>query len=158
MTKVKLIPVYDPQAVLKCWKHIADGLEIVLDHSGNDTSMEKVFNDLMSGRLLLWVGFVDNVYSGFVTTSFHSPSINKKFLWIVHCYKKAKVPSEFLLEGLTYLEDFARESSCSAIKFYALEKPWQNKLKALGYEPGYVEYVKPVGEKNEDLQKDHPES
>lgn len=147
--KFKLIPLYDLQAVFNTWKFYVEGIEAVLDNSGTDTSLEKVFNEIMAGRLLLWVGFIDGEYSGFVTTQISDVPTCGRFLWIVHTYKKIKVPSSFLLEGLKRIEEFAREQKCKTIRFYAKEKPWQQKLVALGYTPGYIEYIKEV--RDEDL-------
>ena len=152
MNEFKLIPLYDPEAIFRTWRFIRNGIEAVLENSGDDTSIEKIFNELMAGKLLLWIGFVNNEYVGFVTTQITDVPTCGKFLWIVHAYKKTKVPSMWLLEGLKKLEAFAKERQCKSIRFYAKEKPWQEKLIALGYKPGYIEYVKEV--QNEDLQKD----
>lgn len=153
--KFKLVPLYDLQAVLNTWKYYVPGVEAILNNSGNDTNLEKIYNDVMSGKLLLWVGFVNGAYAGFVTTSFHIVPMKGKFLWIVHTYKKIKVSSTFLLRGLLYLEGFAKDAGCRGIKFYAKEKPWQEKLVRIGYEPGYVEYIKNIGE---DRDEDLPEA
>ncbi len=147
--RFRLIPLYDFQAVFNTWKFYVDGIEAVLSNSGADTNLEKVFNEIMAGRLLLWVGFVNDEYSGFVTTQIQDIPTCGRFLWIVHCYKKPKVPTSFLLKGLQRIEEFAREQKCKSIRFYAKEKPWQQKLIALGYVPGYIEYIKEV--KDEDL-------
>lgn len=139
---LKLIPVYDPNALLRSFNHFVDGIEAVLNNSGADTSFEKIFNELMSGKLLLWASFVDGRYMGFVTTQVTDIPTCGKFLWIVHAYKNPKYHTSWLFEALKVLEKFARERGCSSIRFYAKEKKWQERLVPLGYQPGYIEYVK----------------
>jgi hypothetical protein len=157
-SKFKLVPLYDLQAVLNTWKYYQDGLEAVMDNSGSDASLEKAYNDIMSGKILLWVGFLNGEYGGFVTTSCQTvPGKTYKRLWIHHCYKKAKIPSVWLLAGLRQIEDFARDMGCKEVVFYAKQKPWQEKLVRLGYEPGYIEYIKAIGENDEGLPETGPE-
>jgi len=147
----RLIPVYDLQALFNSWKFYVPGLERVLGNSGDDTSLEKVYNDLMSGRLLLWVGFVNDDYAGFVTTQILDVPGAAKTLWIHHLYKRPKVESTWLFFGLEILNSFAKKYGCTRIKFYGLERPWQAKFEAAGFTRGYVEFVKEVS--NEDLPK-----
>ena len=151
--RFKLIPLYDLNAVLKTWHLYQDGLEMILNNSGEDTNLTKVFNDIMSGKLLLWIGFVDGVYAGFLTTSFQQIFEGPKYGWVVHTYKRISVPTDFLLEGLNQIEVFFKDQQCDYIKFYALKKPWQDKLVLLGYKPMYIEYLKSLKEekKGEDI-------
>jgi len=154
--KFKLLCVYDPGAVLKAWPFVSSGVERILDNAGTDTSMDKILNDLLNGSLLLWMMFIDGAYSGFATTRITSTPPYGKSLWIVHTYKKMKVPTEWMMKALEEIERFAQSQGCTNIRFYALPKPWQEKMKAAGYEPGYVEFVKEIW--NEDLHKDRNES
>lgn len=149
-----LIPVYDLQALFNSWKFYLHGIEAILRNSGDDTSVEKIYNDLMAGRLLLWVAFVNGEYIGFVTTQVLDIPGTEKTLWIVHAYKRLKVNSEWLLESFKELENFARKFQCTRIKFYGMEKPWQEKMINLGFTKGYVEFVKEVS-KDENLQKNN---
>lgn len=150
--ELKLIPLYNLQAVFNTWHFYVQGIEAVLRNSGDDTNLEKIYNEIMAGNLLLWVGMVDGKYAGFVTTCFQDLPMGSRSLWVVHTYKVIKVPTEFLLDGLTIIEKFAKEKGCKSVKFYAKPKRWQDKLMALGYAPGYTEFIKEV--QHEDLPED----
>lgn len=167
---LKLIPVYNLQAVLNTWYLYVDGIEAVLRNSGDDTNIEKIYNEIMAGNLLLWVGLLDGVYAGFLTTCFQEIPMSGRSLWIVHTFKCKKVPTDFLLEGLEIVEKFAREKNCKRLKFYAIRKPWIDKLERLGFKEGYTEFIREVAEqptpgllgpreiKNEDLPISNPQS
>lgn len=147
----KLIPVYNLQAVLNTWNLYVQGIEAVLRNSGDDTNLEKIYNEIMAGNLLLWVAFVNGKYAGFLTTCFADVPMSGKSLWIVHTFKCKKVPTDFLIAGLEIIEEFAREKNCKSLKFYAIRKPWLEKFSYLGYLEGYVEMIKNLngGEPNE---------
>lgn len=140
--KLTLLCVHNGDAIMKAWPTIQDGLEIMLEHAGSDVSLDKIFNDLMSGRLLLWVGMVGGVYSGFVTTQVVEMPPNKRHLWIVHAYKTVKTPTVWLLEAYQEIEKFAISRKCDSIRFYGLRKKWQDKFFTLGFHEGYQEFVK----------------
>ncbi len=140
--RFNLLCVYDAQAILKSWAVITQGLEIMLENAGNDTSLDKIFNDLMAGRLLLWIGMLDGVYVGFVTTQIVDLPPRKKNLWIVHAYKTIRTPTEWLMKTYKTLEEFAVTQKCSSIRFYGLRKKWMEKFEALGYSEGYIEMTK----------------
>ncbi len=148
-----LIPVYNLQAVFNSWHLYVAGIEAVLRNSGDDTNIEKIYNEIMAGNLLLWVGFVDDKYAGFLTTSFAEVPMSGRSLWILHTFKVKKVHTNFLLEGLKIVEQFAKEKGCKSVKFYALRKPWLDKFSYLGYNEGYVEMIKNLYEgKNGNIQ------
>ncbi len=140
--RFNLLCVWDSQAILKSWAVITPGLEVMLENAGSDTSLDKIFNDLMSGQLLLWVGMLDGVYVGFVTTKIVDLPPRKKHLWIVHAFKTIKTPTMWLLKTYEILEGFAVAQKCSSIRFYGLRKKWMEKFEALGYSEGYVEMKK----------------
>lgn len=148
MEGLKLIPVYNLQAVFNTWHLYVPGIEAVLRNSGDDTNIEKIYNEIMAGNLLLWVGFIDEKYAGFLTTCFQEIPLAGRALWVVHAYKTPHTVSVWLLEGLRTVEKFAKEKGCKSVKFYALRKPWQEKLIARGYQPGYTEFVKEVQHEN----------
>jgi len=140
--RFNLLCVYMPDAIIRSWPVITEGLEVMLENSGSDTSMDKIFNELMAGQLLLWVGMLDGEYVGFVTTKTIPVPPNKKHLWIVHAYKTVKTPTVWLMRTYQMLEDFAVKQHCSSVRFYGLRKKWQDKFLALGYSEGYIEFVK----------------
>ena len=149
MEGLKLIPVYNLQAVLNTWHLYVPGIEAILRNSGDDTNIEKIYNEIMAGNLLLWVGFVDDKYVGFLTTCFQDIPMAGRALWIVHTFKRPKTETAWLLEGFKVIENFAKEKGCKTIKFYALARKWQDRFLALGFKIGYTEFIKEV--QHEDL-------
>jgi hypothetical protein len=140
--RFNLLCVYDAQAIMKAWPVITQGLEIMLENAGSDTSMDKIFNDLMAGRLLLWIGMLDGEYMGFVTTQIMDVPPDKRHLWIVHAYKTIKTPTVWLMRAYERLEDFGRKQKCNSVRFYGLRKKWMDKFILMGYREGYVELVR----------------
>ena len=150
--KFNLLCVYDPEAIIKSWPVITHGLEVMLENAGSDTSMDKIFNDLMAGRLLLWVAMLNGEYVGFVTTQVVDVPPRVKHLWVVHAFKAIKTPTIWLLRAYEMLEEFAVSRQCKSVRFYAKSRPWQSKFLDNGYHIGYLEFVKPLrGESNEGL-------
>jgi hypothetical protein len=148
---LRIIPVYNLRAVLNTWHLYVEGIDAVLRNSGDDTNLEKIYNEIMAGNLLLWVAFIDDRYSGFLTTSFADIPMSGKTLWVVHAFKCKKVPTEFLLEALGMIEQFAKEKDCNSLKFYAIRKPWIDKLEKMGFREGYTEFIREIA--HEDLPK-----
>ena len=144
--KFNLLCVYEANAIITTWKVISQGIEVMLENAGTDTSMDKIFNDLMAGRLLLWIALLDGEYMGFVTTQIVELPPTKKALWIVHAYKTVKTPTVWLMRAYQKLEEFAASRKCNSIRFYGLRKKWQEKFLALGYKEGYVEFVKELAQ------------
>ena len=140
--KFSLICVYDAQAIMKAWPVITQGLEIMLENAGSDTNMDKIFNDLMAGRLLLWIGTLDGEYMGFVTTQIVDVPPDKRHLWIVHAQKNVRIPTAWLILAYNTLEKFAIQQHCDSIRFYGLRRPWQDKFLQNGFHLGYQEFVK----------------
>jgi hypothetical protein len=140
--RFKLLCVYDGAAIIKAWPVITEGIEIMLENAGSDTSMDKIFNDLMAGRLLLWIALLDGAYMGFVTTQVVELPPTKKHLWIVHAYKTIKTPTVWMMRAYEELERFAVAHKCNSVRFYGLRKKWQERFLPLGFKEGYVEFAK----------------
>jgi len=118
----------------------------MLENSGSDTSMDKIYNELMAGKLLLWIGLLDGEYVGFVTTRVVDTPPDKRHLWIVHAYKSIKTPTEWLLLAYEMLEKFAVSRQCDSIRFYGIRRKWMERFSALGFKEGYVELIKSLKE------------
>ena len=141
----KLIPLYNTESVLKNWKHLSEGMEKVLTYSNNDTNMDEVLNNILSGKLLMWIGFDNNEYCGFVTTSWEVKPTIGKFLWIVHAYGKQGLDPSVLSQALNRLVKYAQEFKAKRVKFYTLrDKAWERKLKKHKFKPSYVEFIREV--------------
>lgn len=142
----KLIPVYKPNAIMKNWKFLSEGMEKILAYAEDDTNLIKIFNELLSGELLMWIGFIGGEYKGFITTKVvDTPNIpmGNRSLWIMQLYVKPDMPPEVWAEGFKIIEEYAREYQCKNIKFWTLrDKGWERKLEPFGFKRGYQEFIK----------------
>ena len=141
----KLIPLYNTESVLKNWKHLSEGMEIVLSHSNGDSDIDEVLNDILSGKLLMWIGFDNNEYCGFVTTIWEIKPTVGKFLLIAHAYGRNGLDPSVLMQGLDRLVKYAQEFKAKRVKFYTLrDKAWERKLRKYKFKPSYVEFIREV--------------
>ena len=141
----QLIPLYKTEAILKNWRFLSEGLEKVLFYCSDDTNISKIMNELLSGEMLMWLGFVNGEYSGFLTTKLVPTPMGNLNLWIMQCYAKPHTPSEVWEVGLEIIEDYAKTYHCKQIKFYSVrDKGWERKLYSAGFKRGYVEFIKEV--------------
>lgn len=145
--RLRLIPLYDTTAVLKNFKYLVDGLEAVIKYTDGDSSIEKILNDVLSGRLLMWIGFYNSEYCGYVTTSISTIANGDRTLWIMHAYKKPNLGGlDVLAEGQRILIDYARRYNCKTIRFYTLRgKAFERKLKGYGWKQTYQEFCQEIG-------------
>ncbi len=141
-----LIPVYDTQAVLKNWQYINEGLERVLSHTENDTSLTKILNKLLSGQMLLWLAFVDDIYSGFFTTEivdYPNNTGTTRSLWVCQLFAKSFLDKSIWDNGIKILEDYAKNMNCNNIRFWTKrDAGWEKKLNGSGFRRGYTEFIK----------------
>lgn len=142
---LKLIPLYDPEAIINSWFYLSKGLDEVLQYTNGDASVEKTFNDLMAGRLLAWVGWEDGEFVGMVTTRIDDIPTCYRALSIIHLYVKPGHLAENFLEGMKELENFARKNNCSRFRMWTLrDRGFARVLKPHGWDIGYYEFVKEV--------------
>ncbi len=142
----KLIPLYDTQAIIKNWAYISEGMEQVLVYTENDTSLTKILNKLLSGQMLLWIAFVDNIYSGFLTTEIVDYPDNTgitRSLWICQLYAKPFLSEKIWKEGIEIIQKYAEQMNCNNIRFWTKrDKGWEKKLESEGFKRGYTEFIK----------------
>ena len=136
------------EKVLNCWGTITKGVEIVNEFANGDMSKAKVLNDLLAGDLLLWMGFLDGVYCGFITVRKDTNIDAKTFLSIVHLFIKPGTSKETFLNGLGALKKFAKEQGCQIMRFWVLRKGWEKRLIPIGFKQSYIEYTLDVEEVN----------
>lgn len=136
--------MYDIEAVLNTWQYLQEGIESILAHTTGDSNLEKIFVDITSKRVLLWVAFLDGVYCGFMTTRIDTqPPLTKKFMTVIHAFLKEGTPKEVFDKGIEQLQEIAkREFKCDAIRFYSTRKGWNRKLS--NWKEGYTEYYKDI--------------
>jgi hypothetical protein len=142
---LKLIPLYDAQAILNSWFYLEKGLEEVLKYTNGDSSIERVFNELLAGRLLAWVGFLDGNFIGIMTTRVDDIPTCYKVLSIIHLYVKDIKMSDVFFEGMKELVEFAKSQGCSKFRMWTIrDKAFEKVLKPFGWNPGYVEFLKDI--------------
>src|SRR3990167_783189 len=142
----KLVPLYNTNAVLKNWHHFSEGLEMVLAHTIGNTNLTVVLNEALAGELLLWIGFLDGIYCGFVTTKIEQAVLKdiagvKKFLSVIHLYIKKGTDKQIFIDWFNLLNDFAKRMKCDELRMWSPRDGWEKKLDKLGWNKTYVEYV-----------------
>jgi retron-type reverse transcriptase len=148
----KLIPMYKIEAVVKNWKFFTEGMEKIFHYTTGDTGFTKVLNEILAGELLMWIGFQDSEYCGFITTKFDQYPMASKFLTAVHLYIKEGKDSKILELGFPIIYDFARKNGCDKIRFYTMrDGAFKRKMEPLGWTTGYQEfdYDLTKGDRNE---------
>ena len=127
--------------ILNCWEHITKDIENIHDFTNGDMSLTNVLNDLIAGNLLLWMGFVDGKYCGFVTTRKDMNYDAHTILSIIHLFIKPGTDKQIFLNGLSELKEFAKNQKCNKLRFWTLRKGWERKLIPMGFKQSYTEYV-----------------
>lgn len=154
----KLLPVYDLRAVNNTWAYYIEGIENVLTYSTGEINLTTIYNDLMAQELLLWVGFIDNKYCGFLTTKTVEYPFGERELKIFCLYIKTEFSKDVFLKGMRKVRSFAKKMNCSSVRFWSLrEKGFSKKMIPLGWELGYQEYIyriKPLEREKEGRGKD----
>lgn len=139
----------ESEKILNCWATITKGLEITHEYSNGDMSLAKVLNELLSGDLLLWLGFLDGKYCGFITVRKDINIQALTYLSIVHLFIKPGIESNIFLNGLEEIKEFAKEQNCQKLRFWTLRKGWERKLIPIGFKQSYIEYVFDLDRSNE---------
>lgn len=138
--RMKLIPIYDKYALMNCWGYVIEGVENVLEHATGESSLSKIFNSLIAGQLLLWIGFYDEKYCGFMTSRIDNVPFGEKSLWIVHAYIKPSFPKEIFNLALQEIYAHAKDHDCKTVKAWSIRsKAFIKKLK--GWKEGYTEII-----------------
>ena len=138
MNKFDLLPIYVKDGILLFWEIMQEGLEEISQKGYMDK--EVLLIELLNGRILLWIGFLDGKYVGFATTQ----RLNKKEMFIPYAYIKKEASNEIFLEGIRILENFVRKEKCKRLVF--LTRREKGFLRKLGekWKERCVELVKEV--------------
>ena len=138
----KIIPLYEIEAVLNSWHYLQKGVERILEFAGSDTSLAKIYNDIVAGKLLLWIALLDGEYCGFATTRFDNSVFGRKALWIVHTFIKSGLNPDIFMEGFKEMKDYGRQFNCDILQFYTRRSmAFERKLTKLGWETSYTEFI-----------------
>lgn len=143
MNNLTLIPLYDTKAIVKVWKIISEGVREVIAHSLDDISLERVYNEVLSGELLLWTALIDDDQVGFVITKVRDIPFGKRLFVIHNIYLRKPLPGAMFMRGLSILEEYAKSQGCDSLRFYSLRgRALLRKLRRHGWREGYQELVK----------------
>jgi hypothetical protein len=145
---VEFIPLYDLRAFMNYWKEFSKGLERVLYYAEGDTSMERIYNEVMAQMLTPWVIMLDKENIGFFTSRVDYTPTTKRIFTIVHMYLVNGVPSQAWVEGLDKFEKIAMSPpfNCEVMRFWSTRSGWENKL---GWKQGYTEFYKQLKREGE---------
>jgi hypothetical protein len=141
--------LYNLQAVMNAWPYISKDVKKVQEFCHRDTNIDMVFNDIMSGNALLWLGFKENKYCGFLVTKFLTAPMGDKTLLVYQAYAKNELEVVEFAQTVEALFDFARDQKCNTVDFYTVrDKAFERKLKTYGWTPKYTVFSKEVGNVN----------
>lgn len=141
---MKIISLYDTVAIAKNWSFFIDGVKAILKHSAKDTNFTTIYNDLLGQKIFMWVIFIDNVYSGFFTAKFRYIPDGDGIMTVIQCFLKPTVPKEILGKVSEHINEIAKKANCKYIKCYSLRTGMEKRIKAFGFNPSYLEFIKEV--------------
>lgn len=144
LSKFKLMPMR-PDVVLENWQMFKPGFAALSNHSMGDYSMTTVFDDIWTGKTIFLVGMMGNEYAGFVNIRVDKYLDARSFVTIIHLYIKPGMSPEVFMEGMKFIEEFARKQGCKALRFFTLrDGAFMRRLKPLGWKAEYVQLTKEV--------------
>lgn len=135
----KVIP--NGHAILSNWHYFTEGLEKVLSFSTGDSSYEKVLNEILSGQLTMFIGFLDGKYVGFCTTRLDNYLLADSYITIVHLYIKPGTNEEIFHLGFNYIYEKLCKPNNSKLRFFSKRNGWTKRLLSKGWQTGYQEFV-----------------
>ena len=145
MPDFKLIPL-ESHGVLKNWKFLQEGIDRVGKTTIGDFSEAMLLNLIAKGELLLWMGFLDGNYCGFLTTRYDVSNFSDNFLTVVHAYIKAGTDPMVFWGGFDAVKEHGRKLKCSKLRFYTTrDKAFEKRMAPIGWKVGYVEFTYDLG-------------
>lgn len=126
--------------ILNCWQYIVEGLEIIGEQTKEDMSLAETLNNILSGDLLLWMGFIDGIYKGFVTTRIDKNPDSTTWLSLIQCYIKPGADKDFYAWGIEEMKIFAIKNKCQKMRIWTNRKAYERKLRPLGFKESYIQY------------------
>lgn len=126
--------------ILNCWQHIVEGFEVVGEQTKEDMSLAETLNNILAGNLLLWMGFVDGVYRGFLTTRIDRNPDSTTWLSLIQCYIKPGTDKDFYAWGIEEMKAFALKNKCHKMRIWTNRRGFERKLKPLGFKESYIQF------------------
>lgn len=134
--------------ILTCWEHITLDMELLEKITRESVNLVEVLNCLLSGGLLLWMGFYEGKYCGFITTRIERDTNVSLRLNVVQCYVKKGINPECFYTGFKQLKEFAISQKCKKISVWANRKGEQKLLEPMGFKQTYIQYDLDLREDN----------
>lgn len=126
--------------ILNCWQVITEGLEVVNEYTKEDMSLAETLNEILSGNLLLWMGFIEGKYGGFVTTRIDRNPDSTTWLSLIQCYIKPGADQGLLFYSIEQLKEFAAKHKCAKMRLWSRRKGWGRKLESVGFKESYIQF------------------
>ena len=126
--------------ILQCWEHLVKDMEVLEVIAKAKTNLTDTLNSLLSGDRLLWMGFVDGKYCGFVTTRIEREQDHTLKLNIIQCFIKTGTDSKLFYTGLNQLREFAINAKCEKISVCVSRKGERKLLEPIGFKQAYIQY------------------
>ncbi len=140
----KLIPITGKNVIEK-WGFFIEGMEKVDRYSKNDENLTIVYNDILNGNALLWSGFMDKKYIGFIVTQILQSPLEEKRMLIRAMFANEKLSDEIYEEGFMILDNYARSMGIKKMEFYTpRDKAFERKLKDNKWQSKYVIFEREV--------------
>jgi len=148
---MNLIPITGKNLIEK-WGFFTEGMDRLMKYGKNDENISMIYNDILAGNALLWAGFIDKKYSGFIVTQVMQAPFEEKRLLIRAIYSNGTLNGDIYTEGFKVLDDFCRQVGAKKMEFYTpRDKAFERKLKDYNWKSKQVIFEREVSE-SENLQ------
>lgn len=140
----QLIPITGKNVIEK-WGHFIEGVKKVEKFSTGQETLAMIYNDVLEGKTIMWAGFLENKYVGFVVTQIISNIFGEKSMLIRAIYSKEKLDSEVYLEGLQILDNYTRSWGVKKMEFITKrDKGFEKLLSGKDWKQKYVMFEREV--------------
>jgi hypothetical protein len=127
----------EPRDLTQYWPLVKAGVEKVAERGSDGWLPEDVYMALKQGVSLLYVGFVDRYYVGFVVVTpaagWSGPQLH---LWLLYNRGERDVLETFLPD----LIEIAKARGAQRITMSSPRKGWERRAPQLGFEQGLTNY------------------
>lgn len=141
---MKLIPIHGKNLIDK-WGYFSEGMEKVQRYSKNDENITTVYNDILAGNAMIWAGFMEQRYVGFIVTQILFTPFEEKRLLIRSMFSKEKLTDDDYEAGFAELDNYARSMGVKTMEFQTQrDKGFDKILKGQKWQKKYVIYEREV--------------
>ena len=104
-----------------------------------------MYNDILSGAAIIWAGFFDSEYIGFIVTQILQAPGEERRMLIRSIYANTKLSDEVYQEGFQILDEHAKKMQVRAMEFFTTrDKAFERKMKQHKWEVKYVIFEREV--------------